>query len=126
MNRIIKFRAWDKHNKKMSKVDALLLDTDEVMTSDNMGEPKMSYHYEIMQFTGLLDKNGKEIYEGDILRRGEGVSFVVWCLDGWRYNSWMPGGQELYMSVDRTRGASHLIAEVIGNIHESPELLSPK
>ena len=78
---------------------------------------------ELMQFTGIKDKNSKEIYEGDILRSGnkEGVSFVVWGLDGWRFNSWMPESMDLYPHVNITRGRE--IAEVIGNIYENPELI---
>ena len=77
----------------------------------------------IGQFTGLTDKNGVKIFEGDILRRGEGISFVVWCLDSWRFNSWMPGSMDLYNSVDKTRGENYEVAEVVGNIYDNPELL---
>lgn len=74
------------------------------------------------QFTGLKDKNGKDIYEGDILKKGDYKSFVVWCLDGWRFNSYMEGGsQSLYSNVDTT--TSKECAEIIGNIHDNPELL---
>lgn len=55
--RPIKFRAWDKDRKRMFLPDWSL---------DN-GILKILSNWEIMQFTGLLDKNGREIYEGDVI-----------------------------------------------------------
>lgn len=75
------------------------------------------------QFIGLLDKNGKEIYEGDICRwkfkrpwKEEcHVSEVIWReLNGaWRLNT----------AGDTTKMRQDIQYEVIGNIHENPELL---
>jgi uncharacterized phage protein (TIGR01671 family) len=80
-------------------------------------EPK---DVELMQFTGLLDKNGKEIYEGDILenmnwrewnyKNGEKHRVVVKWTSGKKFSGFGIGEDTHY--------------EIIGNIYENPELLS--
>lgn len=72
----------------------------------------------IMQFTGLIDKDGKDIYEGDMIDMcGTGDKFqIVWKGIGF-----------LFMNVDTNElyvfDTSVYQMEVIGNIHENPELL---
>lgn len=111
MNRIIKFRAWSNGQKRM------FYDVDVVM-----GEPKyegaVSIGAELMQFTGLTDKNGKEIYEEDILSTKSGVYEI-------RYYDKV-AGFGAYKGNFRT--AIYQLRpnfEVIGNIYENPELLEP-
>lgn len=74
----------------------------------------------IQEFTGLLDKNRKEIYEGDIFMDEEDGSynFIEWNDDfgGWGTNQW-------FLPRDLVKEAPFY--EVIGNIYENPELLSP-
>jgi len=98
MNREIKFRVYDPEVKAVYVVE----NWEELMMSD------------VMQFTGLKDKNGKEIYEGDVVEydfepcgKQTGVfqfSEGWFCLKG--HNNWRP-----------------LECKVIGNIYENPDLL---
>jgi len=77
MSREIKFRAWDKVNKVMVLWENLCFPglNDDGMVSlkeslEHLGEfesDKPSYYSNIMQYTGLKDRNGREIYEGDII-----------------------------------------------------------
>lgn len=72
------------------------------------------------QFTGLLDKNGKEIYEGDILKAlglSDFISVVVWDDAQARFmNKAICGGSFVGAYTPK-------LTEIIGNIYENPELL---
>ena len=73
----------------------------------------------IMQCTGLKDKNGKLIYEGDIVKDDHGAwHYVKWVYDSWQL---FPCTQNNY-----TIGIVDDEIEVIGNIYENPELLTTK
>lgn len=113
--RTIKFRAWNDLERKMTKD----FQDDRAYLNEN-GELVHWAQHSLMQFTGLLDKNGKEIYEGDLLRyedegniMGSGVYTVQWDEEdaGWGLDgSATCAGQVMRLS------------EVIGNVYETPEL----
>lgn len=110
--RDIKFRAWDKKFKKMVGLkgvqDFFSIRSDGLPSNDN---------YELMQYTGLKDKNGKEIYEGDIVKDKYGLKIVYFSKGAF----YLQDHDVLYWLHDY-----NFYIEVIGTIYENPELLEDK
>lgn len=138
--REIKFRAWDKKDKKMYKVAHMsnLLTVGQYVTVRKNEDGAIikierdleEDEYSLMQYTGINDKNGKEIYEGDVLLylnpfivKGkldhiENIKNVVeWdsILAGFGPFCHYDSDCQEYYPIDK--------CEVIGNIYENPELL---
>lgn len=127
----IKFRAWDKKNNKILSGEELIRNC--IMVSPANGHlinykvPMIFYgeDFELMQFTGLKDKNGKEIFEGDILRDENDNKFEVYFADGigaWRMVN-LKYEEDCYSFDICESGLESGALEVIGNIYENPELL---
>src|ERR1035437_2744061 len=110
--REIKFRAWDKEKKELWSWEDMALVTFIGVTQD----PRMT----LMQYTGLKDKNGKEIYEGDIVSGYANPSVVVIEPDI-GFGTRLPN--KLWNGLLKTWINSSVGCEVIGNIYENPELL---
>ena len=104
MNREIKFRFYRPSTNKMI-----------YPTTGNFNDLIESEDWKVMQFTGLKDKNGKEIYEGDIVTDGVGKYKIVYDLK-------LAGYQPYCIFRDDPEN----YCEVIGSIHENPELLENK
>lgn len=130
--REIKFRAWDKINRLMLDcVEISFYKKYVVLVYDNGegGELQLMKweDVELMQYTGLKDKNGDEIYEGDLLKNNEPHESikVKWSnLKG----AWTTGYLGLIADlqagfVDGGDGETYNDREIIGNIYENPELL---
>jgi hypothetical protein len=119
-HRHLRFRWWLTHGKdaKMFGPESIFQLTD---TSDEQvwGSSFNPDHVVFMQFTGLLDKNGKEVYEGDIVRTDLSyvpVGVVMYHDEAARWILHDPNNfNETLMMV--------FPFEVIGNIHENPDLL---
>jgi len=147
----IKFRAWDKKRKFMIYEDTppynfeMYLDGSFcIHRYDKRRDDKKEYwysedseDYELMQYTGLKDKNGKEIYEGDILKDDVGIAEVTYDNERAGFYAWF---KKPVVFPDYAHGVKdtkinqiHMYAwstddyktsaEVIGNIYENPELI---
>jgi hypothetical protein len=113
--RIYKFRAWNPETKTMVDLQKLTpLAVEPGLTGLFL---PFDGNLELMQFTGLLDKNGKEIYEGDILSGKSSTGREKrWQMKWSEYGRW-----EAY--PDNEYNINWKGWEVIGNIYENPELL---
>ena len=130
--RDFKFRAWFPKAKRMLHFDEVVIDDeyDRLAISLVDSDAKQRYRhlagesyipnepFELMQYTGLLDRNSKEIYEGDIVTLGE-MSKVFWQGKVEMKN----GCWTARINRRQTPILSNFIVEVMGNVYSSPELL---
>lgn len=131
-NRDIRFRVFDKQTKQMSPSftlfgEFLLIGAVHAWQYECGNTEKDSLEaledLEVMQYTGLKDKHGKEIYEGDVLSFfGKKVAIVVFeSLGGWCYK-WISEPHLTLRSSPEPFFHNINLFEVIGNIYENPEL----
>lgn len=129
MEDIFKFRKWNKQTKTMSQVEVLDLRPGQTYTDDPV----------IMQYTGLRDVNGKDIYEGDILCLPTHYRIIMSNVDHWvneflevKYSSLLGGfivlPSEKYLSkylfdgYDKN-GFYHKYPKIVGNIYQNSNLI---
>ena len=124
--REIKFRAWDSAKKIMRSVANIYTHSHSVfvLVREAAGGPPELIRTEcLMQYTGVKDKNGVEIYEGDIIRGHTGryqVDCVVrWSIGNCGFIAEPTIIERTYLCLNPGSTKSY---EVIGNIHENPEL----
>ena len=157
MTKEIKFRAINKISRKVFEVCGM----SNMIKNDNDNEPEWLHclnikqiaireicnaetyekpnwvnaeNYHLLQYTGLKDKNGKEIYEGDILADNTSYYYTLigWDLSGFKSKSVLKGGLNLNHSMP-TFDFKNIIdyddfarMKIVGNIYENPELLEAK
>ena len=124
--RELKLRAWYKPYKQMCQVESLRFDGNGVYTAvlieESFYDRRIVEADEIVieQFTGLKDKNGTEIYEGDILIDDTGEPIEYWMVkfsDGGFVGECAGVAEPLFELAN---------LEVVGNIHEDSELVEEK
>lgn len=122
--REFKFRAWDTEKQEMATVNFIGLNDYEVgMEDEECRRWRATYPYvcRLMQYTNLKDKNGKEIYEGDILKvkldDGEANLYVKYTNGEYRVVNEGKWEDSLYVYMYFGD------VEVVGNIYENEDLL---
>ena len=148
MSRDIKFRAWVRFMQKMARVDELLLNSGSALVNEYPYAIERDA-FDLMQYTGLKDKNGVEIYEGDIVSQHTEWNDTTYFEGGYSSSDSCEtetvGIVKIYPSkgvvITRCKKLDIIAcddnwekawdcnvrsyrATVIGNIHQNPELLS--
>lgn len=113
--REIKFRAWDSILQGYYKSSL-----DLSLNTEGKYSISSTNRFVIEQYTGLHDKNGNEIYEGDIDSRGFVVEYLI-NMSGYYL---MKNGEGFHLAHDQSvldGKLNHI--EIVGNVHQNPELL---
>ena len=125
-----KFRAWHKELGRMMLIEIMyFFFFDNELEELELNDPVMNDHISVypneivlMQSTGLKDKNGKEVFVGDIIKCTRGCPHEVYLVKeyGGTYIGGMPA---IYLKGIREGYAWTEHEEILGNIYENPELL---
>lgn len=122
---IPRFRAWDKEYKETVQVDALVFDEQIIKATYKNGNVAKEdlKNYVLMQSTGLRDKNGKEIFEGDIVDSEDGIlsGVVEFRPDLGMFVSTLIK----YNNFERLCNVADSV-HIIGDIYTNPELAEVK
>lgn len=125
MSREIKFRAWLKEERKMVNVETLFIGINRLCFGNSKTEDLFFRDFEeveLMQYTGFKDKNGKEIYENDLISCNKHKNIVVFFESGcfkvkYLRNSTTTITCTLNSFLEKYK------CKISGNIYEHPELL---
>ena len=128
---IPKFRAWNKTTSKLHVVNGIYCDNKKIHYIDDNRVRFVGFdNVIIMQSTGLFDKSGKEIYEGDVVQFEDcyeasdflyiNTGIIEWCQGGFHITN------RHSVTMEDLLCEESLDVEIIGNIYENPELLEVK
>jgi len=131
--RKIKFRCWNKRKNKMQKCMDITWLNDPELLRINIGKNEIKCledEFVLMQFVGIKDNNGRDIYEGDICKRSYGrvrvIEYYKGCFGWWLWNTKKKNHKEnefvLLFGGNRFAREPEKF-EVLGNIYENTELL---
>ena len=121
--REIKFRAWLKEHKTMVNVAEIDIDHQLIYHygfDDFEGNFENFNSIELLQYTGLKDMRGKEIYEGDIVTLHNGKYKVIFNTEEARF---VLRDDEFELEIPFTNNNNNKRMEVVGNIYENSELI---
>jgi len=122
--REIKFRAWNDERKVMRNVNNIDMQFMEVITDEEEFYEKFHLGFDghtLMQFTGLEDKNGEDIYEGDILEYSNALFIIEWDSDSGCF--YLQKITEDNIIHDIRMNRLDVSAKIMGNKFENPVLL---
>jgi uncharacterized phage protein (TIGR01671 family) len=130
MNREIKFRAFNIIKREMILPEMLFINTESDGGSCSLFTTisNLSKEYILMQFTGLKDGNGKEIYEGDVVELfgyKKPVDYYEGAFGYWNEIDFISYNKNNH-NICFEEGNCMIEAKVIGNIYENPEILISK
>lgn len=118
--REIKFRAWDEDGFMFTPTKIDFSSDPPMIWNNNIFGALGSAVVALMQYTGLKDKNGKEIYESDIIKWENGGIYKVVFRRG-RFMAISRGKN--YLEVNELENYNDHPCEILGNIYENPQLL---
>ena len=126
MSREIKFRAWLKEEKKIVNVETIdftdksiqYLEKSEIINAYLLRRVSFD-DVELMQYTGIKDKNGKEVYEGDIVILNDAEEENR-CVVKYKYGSYILIDGDLREDLSNVEDK---FLEVVGNVYEDKNLL---